>query len=65
VAELRARYVRRPARTPRPGGDLITAAVEIFRVMQAAQGLVATLRPAPAGLAMLAAALRLRRPRQS
>jgi hypothetical protein len=63
MAELRARYVRRSTRTPRPTGDLITAAVEIFRVMQAAQGLVAALRPVPAGLAVLAVALRLRRSR--
>ncbi len=65
VAELRGRCAWRPTRTRQPAGDLVTAAVEIFRVMQAAQSLVATLRPAPEGLAVLAAALRSGRLRQS
>ncbi|MDR7418663.1 MAG: hypothetical protein QN178_07105 [Armatimonadota bacterium] len=43
LAELRSRCRRAPAATRRPG-DLITVAVEIFRVMQAAQGVVAALR---------------------
>jgi hypothetical protein len=62
VAELRARYARRRGAGARPAGDLVTAAVEIFRVAQAAQGVVAALRPTPAGLSVLAAA---RRPRPS
>ena len=63
VAELRTRYAQRSTGSPRPAGDLVAAAVEIFRVMQAAQGLVAALRPVPAGVAVFVAALRLRRSR--
>jgi hypothetical protein len=63
VAELRARYGRGPNRRRRRSGDLLTVAVEVFRVMQAAQSVVAALRPATPVLGLLTAWLRRRRSR--
>jgi hypothetical protein len=63
LAALRRRLGRGPARGRRPSGDLVTVAVEMFRVVQAARGVAIALRPAATLLMLLLGRRRPRSPR--
>jgi hypothetical protein len=64
LAELRRRWESGPHQPSRQVGDLVAVLVEVFRVVQAARGVLSSLRPAVVAVTVLCAACRSR-PRPS